>query len=278
MSAELESVMGQYGITPTVSAGYSGDTQDLPVYIGGETAPPPRPKGGLLERAAGDPFGKLADKATGRMKGKPSTKLSSQLEKDFYSMDREDRAVLQKRLYAGGFYGNTDPNGIILGIPDETSFKAYTTAVGRAGAYFASGVLKTLDDVLDEAAGIQAQIDAAGGGRGGGSGLGRDRAPLTVELSNPDDLRRISQKVATSTLGRALTDDEVAKFVAGFQGVQHSTQSQAYGVDETGGTVVAPPAADTAAETFARRADPTAAGGQDFFRTFSAFRRILGEA
>lgn len=263
-SPELTAVIAANpGITPTMSGGYSGDPDDMPVYTGTKDEP--------VFKTDQFPFG--GTQAVKRPK--PTTKMSSQMEKDFYSLDPTERATLQKRLYAGGFYGDIDPEKVILGIPDETSFRAYRTAVGRAASYYAAGQRKTLDDVLDEAAGIWEQVNGPGGagagGRGGGSGSGKQ--PLTVALTSPEDLRAVAQKTATSTLGRALTDQEIGRFVSAFHSSQSSAQTAEY--DEAA-VVTAPTSPGVAAEQFARGTDPTAAGGQGFLKTYQAFSRILG--
>lgn len=268
--AELQSLMnsGQYSIVPTASGGYAGDPNDLPVYTGTGTSVGLKP---------------LGTKSVGRktpfigISQKDRTKRQTELEKEFYAMSPEDRRELQKRLYAGGFYSGTDPDKVVLGVPDEVSFSAYAKAVARAAAYYNAGKKMTVDEVIDESAGILDQIYGAGGRRGGGGagGDGSSRAPLTIGLTNPEDLKAVAQRTATGTLGRALSQSELNQFIASFHQAQSTAQTNAYNADVTGGSVVAAPDERVAAEVHARQAAPTEAGGQDFLRTFTAFRNIL---
>jgi len=269
--AELTGMMsgGQYQLTPTASGGFSGDVSDLPVFTGASISSGTFGRG----QKGQHPFFGGPDERRGP---RPSTMRQSQLESRFYSMAPEDRRELQRRLYAGGFYGSTDPDKIVLGVPDEVSFSAYAKAVARAASYYGAGKKMTVDEVIDESAGVLDQIYGANGRRDGGAGGdGAGRAPLTIGLTNPEDLKAVAQRTATGTIGRALNGDELNRFIASFHQAQSGAQTNAYNADETGGTVVDAPSEGAAAEAFARGAAPTEAGGNDFLRTFSAFRSIL---
>ena len=261
---DLTSLAAEEGVvTPAGTAAYV-DPNDLPVYTG--------------RRPVLKPLGK---KTIGRLTPfigvQDSTSTTSQMAKELYAKDPGELRELQKRLYAAGFYGTYDVDKIVLGVPDEVTFEAYSTAVQRAGAYYAAGKKKTVDDVIDESAGILDQIYGKGGRRGGsGDGDGsQKRAPLTIGLTSPDDLRAVAQKTATGTIGRALTDSELAQFVASFHQAQASSQTASYNADVTGGTVTDVTDPGVAAENFARQQAPVEAGGSDFLRTFTAFRNIL---
>lgn len=249
---DLTSMAAEYGAVPTVGTGPYLDPTDMQVFVGGREEVRVEGRGWVPS-------------------GGPRTKRQSELEREFYAQDPNDLATLQKRLHAAGLYGGIDPENIVLGVPDEITFKAYQSAVLRAARYYDAGQHKTVDDVLDEAAGVYEEVQAASGR----SGSGRTRAPLSVDLTSPEDLRAIAQRSATSLIGRALSDGELSRFVSSFHAAQGQAQSAAYNTGDAGGTAVAAPSPVAAAETFARQAAPTAAGGQDFLRTFTAFSNIL---
>lgn len=82
----------------------------------------------------------------------------------------------------------------------------------------------------------------------------------TYRTTSPDDLKKIGNKIAQSTLGREFTADEAAKFVQAYQQQEIASQKGAY----SGGTVQQAPALDVAAETFAQQIAPQEAAGYKY--------------
>ena len=270
----LDDLKAQHGVTTGMSGGYTGDSSDFQVMIG--WSDPPRtaaPLAGDVRRM----------EATGQVstpwgERTPSTKRSSELEKQFYSMADEDLPELQRRLWAGGFYPpGANPDEIVLGDRDLYSEKAWQNALTRAGKFLAAGRKLTLDEVIDMGANLEGAGKARGGGAGGGAGGGR--APLVTELANPEDLKYYAQRTAVATLGRGLKPDELERFVASFHGSQQASQAQAYGAGGSGGpggTVVGAPSPAAAAESFARQAAPVEAGAHDAVKVFDSMSKLLG--
>ena len=272
-AGDLGSLLAGLGIDPaSFTGGPMADPNDLPVFAGRAAKVPGRGEWTKEEvsRFAGTGV------PTGYARQVPVTRRQSELERDFYATDPDSLAALQKRLYAGGFYPQgVDPNEVVLGVHDEQTYAAYQKVVQRAAGFYAAGKEHTIDDVLDMAAGVWGQTGGTAG-RGGGGGGGRaGRQPLTVELTNPEDLQAVAQRTAVSTLGRALRPEELSRFVASFHASQRQEQTASYGAVEGGGTVTGAPSAATAAESFARRAAPTEAGANDVVRVYGSLSRIL---
>lgn len=76
-------------------------------------------------------------------------------------------------------------------------------------------------------------------------GLGTNRTGYvnTIRLSSKDDLRAIADNVATRTIGRALSNEEVDTFVASYQNMERAYQQRLMG----GGDVEQPASPDVAA-------------------------------
>jgi hypothetical protein len=259
---------------PIFGGEMANDPQDLPVRVGRKRR---APKPGVLGGGAGGEF-TAEEEAQFLYGGVPAdytrefseTKLQSQLEKEFYSRNEDDLSDLQGRLWAGGFYGQgVRADEIIRGDYDEQTYAAYQKAVQRAARFNAAGADYTLDEVIDMASG--AGDEAGGRGRGTGS-----RQPLSVALTNPDDLRKTAQRAAVSILGRGFKPDELNRFVSSFHAAQSGAQAGNYRADEAGGTVVQAASPEAAAEAFAQRAAPAEAGAHDFVRVYDAFTKILG--
>lgn len=120
---------------------------------------------------------------------------------------------------------------------------------------------------------------AAGGGagRGGGGSGGRTRAPLTVQLSNPDDLRRVFRAAATRFLGRAPAPEDEEAFIAEQHGAERSAQEKAYSAAASGGTVIEPATPAGAAEQRLRISQPTEVIAHEAASTvYSDFLNIIG--
>lgn len=265
-SPGLAGLMGQYG-GASLSGGDYADPQDLPLIVKRERRTPGAGEFTMQEEAQFLYGGVPADYT----REFPTVQKESEAEKAFYSMDRKDVSELQHRLWAGGFYPpGVDPTEIALGDYDEYTFKAYQTAIHRAAMFHASGVDKTLNDVIDEAANIE--------GADARNKASRGRAPLVTELTNPEDLRYYAQKTAVATLGRSLRPDELERFVSSFHASQTASQTAAYNAGGTGGpggTVVNAPNPSVAAEAFARQEAPAEAGAHDFVKVYDVVSRVL---
>lgn len=183
--------------------------------------------------------------------GGPMTRTVEEALAELYQMDsRTMLPRLQQLLLAGGFYTDgyysRDPKAVRFGIPDQDTQKAWTEALTQAAR---SG--KNIWDVLSASATANSEAP-------------RKEPGPTVRLSNPDDIRRLLRTVGRAVLGGdRLTPEDEEKFIRAFQGDERLAQETLQGVSQTGGTVVEPPSAETAAESFVREARPVEAGGKD---------------
>lgn len=263
-SPDLGSLLSGLGISgASLSGGAYADPSDRELIWDREDRWPAKPLPGdirMMEQGAKAPR-------------TPVIKRETDAEKHLYNRpDSAEVTELQRRLWAGGFYPpGTSQDDIIPGMPDYHTEKAWLTLLDRAAKYKNAGKDMTVWEILDEGANIM----KAQGKEPGAVG----RAPLVVDLANPDDLKYIAQKTAVGTLGRALRSDEIERFVSSFHSSQRSAQTQAYNAGGTGGpggSAVSAPSPTVAAEQFARQADPTAAGAHDAVKVFDVVSRVLG--
>lgn len=152
-------------------------------------------------------------------------------------------AGLADLLSASGIVTARNPN-------DEDIYKGWRQVVEQAARHS-----KTVAEVLND---LQEEVRKTGG-----VASGRQRAPLTVTLTNPADIRKVGDTVAQNLMGRALTDDEANTIVAGFHAQESSAQRAAYNVGDGGGTSTANPSAETYAEQSLRSQHPLDVAGHD---------------
>lgn len=262
-SGGITGLQAQYGGT-SLGTGPYADPNDLDL---------------IWDRKKQTPIGRAEiGQASGGWKGTPAEapeiKRSSEAYKHIYAMPDEEVGELQRRLWAGGFYPpGADPAEVALGDRDPYTDKAWQNLVDRAAQFKNSGRDLTVWEVLDMGANLRKESGAGGDGSGGGSG----RQPLVTELTNPEDLKYVAQRTAVGALGRALRPDELSRFISSFHGAQQTAQAQHYNAaGGAGGSVVSAPDPSAAAESFARQADPTAAGAHDYIRVFDSFSKLLG--
>lgn len=137
------------------------------------------------------------------------------------SLSAEDRARLQRAMVDAGVI--TKGTKFRLGIWDDASRGAYADLLA-----FANGAGLDAKAALAEYARMKTLYDEE---------ERAERQPLTVRLTNPDDLRGTFETVARRRIGRKLRPDESERFVKAYQAEEGAVQQRAYDLDETGGTV-----------------------------------------
>lgn len=148
-------------------------------------------------------------------------------------------AEIQRRMVGAGLLTGS----YRIGVWDSSTRSAYRELLGYANAL-------GIDDgtALD-------RYTATGMGQQDAT----PRAPLTVRLSHPDDIKAALRATFKDRLGQGNIDPaKLDAMVAAYQGNERSFQQQAYNAAESGGTVTEPPSADTFADIEAKKADPTA--------------------
>lgn len=230
---------------------------DLASLIGG-TSSKPRPLGvpeGYVATpiAQGPPATHLGQTEV-RASIEPRYREGKQYEPSF--LPPEDVARLQTALDTAGLY--SPKSKYRLGLWEDTSIAAYVGLLefaNRSGMEAQQAMRHISKFGLP--AGMTGTGALGGGGAGSGTG-GTERDPLTITLSSPDDLRAVADRTARKALGRKLSDNELSSFVSAYQQMQSSAQRQDYNLQETGGTVVAPPTVESFAEAKVQQLDPLA--------------------
>ncbi len=105
---------------------------------------------------------------------------------------------------------------------------------------------------------------------------GPKRAPLRIELTDPDDLKTQARDVALATLGYTPTDDFLDEFVGVYQGMESGYQKKAYGAAETGGRVTRPGDPRVEAEKKLKQDYSTEAAGFATVRAFQDMMDVMG--
>lgn len=110
---------------------------------------------------------------------------------------------------------------------------------------------------------------------------------FVADVSNPMDLRKVFEQVATRITGSKVDEAQVEGFVRAYQQQQIAQQRAAFDAtysmtDENGvgagGIVTDAPNPEVAAEEMVRQANPAAAGGTDIANVFGSLMEILGGA
>lgn len=173
------------------------------------------------------------------------TKRRSQAYVDFYTLNGDRLRQFQERAFNAGLYGtNLDRSQIRFGDHDDLSLAVWKSLVDRAVGYTATGQKVSPLDALDQAAANPAPTTIT---------------PPTQQVTNPLDIRDHLKAAAQATFGEGKLDEkQVEKFITSFQASQDQSQRTAYDqAHGTGGTSVAAPTVDAAADQFLHQSDPT---------------------
>lgn len=219
------------------------------------SAPPAVTAGGTIEYL-GVPKGFQAQRDDEGQKTlrPPMYEEGAQYKPNGYS--RELQAQMQLDMDAAGLYDKGD--NIRLGVWDDTTVAAYTKLLK-----YANQGGRDVTEAFNELGTLSAaeRVERGLGGIGSPGSKGAAKSPLVVSLSNPNDLRTLVDRTARKTLGRAVSEKEMSKFVNAYQAMERQEQTQADAVGETGGTVVQAPDPSVFAEQQVEAMDPVAAEG-----------------
>lgn len=174
----------------------------------------------------------------------------------------EEQAYLQMAMKSAGLY--TAKEKFRLGTWDSNTRNAY-----RKLLEFANGTGASWQEALQEygkARVGQEELDAL---------EEEGRAPLSVKVSNPLDIRRVADAAARGAIGRKLRADELDRLVGAYQQLEAQEQTTAYGVSETGGTMTAAPDPQSFFTAEAEQIDPQGAAQMDALETGNEFFQLL---
>jgi hypothetical protein len=199
---------------------------------------------------------------------------------DLTTMGPDKVSNLQKRLYDAGFYDASyyKRNGpkIHFGQLDDALVSAYSDVIRQS-----MRSKKPLNDIVNE--GIQ-------------KGYGEQEAqqatskppPLTVQLTDSNDLLAVADATARKLLGRKLTDAELRNYVDSFHSMEAASQQAKYnaeyssGYDEAsgsfrgpGGTITAPPTPDAYAMEKLKADNPQDAANVEMEHGMDVFNQLL---
>lgn len=194
--------------------------------------------GAAGRRIGGEPFEPTGPTVTG---GGGKRITLADLVRDYYRADTKTLAQYQQMLWLGGFYtGKTVP---AFGIADERGEAAFRKAALRAARS-----KKTFSEILREAA-------EAGAGADGNAQA--KRAPLSIQVTSPQDIARMARAAAVEMLGSNDVDPEqIQRIVNRYQAVESSAQENAYNANYDGGTTVRAPELQTFVTEELRQDDP----------------------
>lgn len=195
------------------------------------------PKGSATEQQLSHP-GKTQIK---KITGWGQTKLGFDPYKTGTELDQlagygpDEIYMLQSRLHTANLLDNFTPGKL-----DKATRSAFKDLLATSNAS-SKDWITTLDE-----------ITAAGGM----TETGTTRAPLTIQLTSPDDLKAVAKKVSQTLYGGDLPDADLEHFVASYNQMETAAQTQNYNIGETGGTVTAPTDPSVALEAQVRAAHP----------------------
>jgi hypothetical protein len=196
-------------------------------------------------------------------------------QKEFYNFNPDELLTIQAALYTRGFIKKKKWDG--LGDRwDDDSFSAWRKALLKAGQ---SGntiwtVLggKNRGSFFDKDNAQSMVSKAVAKLTSEYNGGGRQRAPLQIRYSNPDDLKAVATKAAQDTIGYVPDETFLDSFVKVYQGMEGGAQRKAYG----GGNFTEPGDPGVQAEKMTRQKKKVEAQGYDIVRQFDALLGILG--
>lgn len=179
----------------------------------------------------------------------PSTMLANGYKKgDQFALlptNSADLTTLQQALVQAGYLNQGD---VIYGSPDAKTVSAFEQLLATANL---SGV--TWQNALGARLAAASQQAPAG----------VKTPPLTIALTNPDDIKAVAQKTAQTLLGQNLPDDALNAFVSNYQAAETKYQTDQYyqqyqpGVGYgPGGTTTQAPNLASAAEQQIRSTNP----------------------
>lgn len=182
------------------------------------------------------------------------------------SLSPQDMTTLQKAMVAAGM---AKPGQLQIGVWDTASMSVYSQLLAYANS---SGTdWKTA-------------LDQWGAAHTANPETGATHVPLTVKVTNPDDLRSVFRAAIINTLGQGWDSAKIDQMVNAYQGVETQAQYQQYAQQGsgssdpsagTGGTVVAPPTPQAFAEQQAKTENPDLAQEHDTLGYISQFHQML---
>lgn len=169
-----------------------------------------------------------------------NAKPLSKVTLEFYQLDRDELKRFQELAFQAGYYGTSaEREDIPFGAYDPDTFKIWQQYAGRAADAYKVGRNLTIWDHLQDDVNNRPE----------GANKGRKRAPLITQLPDPREIEELVRGVAPSVIGRDVDEAFTQDFIAMYTAMVARFQEQKYALagTEEGGTVTAPPSAESLA-------------------------------
>lgn len=157
----------------------------------------------------------------------------------------QDLITLQQALVQAGYL---DKNSVIYGSPDQKTVKAFEqllTTANLSGSSWQSALSARLAAASQQAP------------------QGTKTPPLTIALSNPEDIKKVANSTAKTLLGNELPEADLNNFVASYQAQERAAQTAAYYQQYSpgqgygpGGETTAAPSEEAAAADYVKSTNP----------------------
>lgn len=187
--------------------------------------------------------------------GKDATKVGynqkprSKVLQDFYNLSPDELKRFQELAFQAGLYGaSAEREDISFGARDPDTFKLWAQMTDQAARYGAAGKKFTIWDSIQEL------VD----NRPESAGKKKSTRPLVTELPDPRAVEEMVRGVAPSVIGRDADPAFTSDFIAMYTKIVSDYQANKYALENTeaGGTITAPPDAQSLAAFRLRTENP----------------------
>ena len=159
---------------------------------------------------------------------------------DFYNLDDKELRRFQELAFQAGYYGESaERSDIRWGAKDDDTFKIWSGFNERAARAGLAGKQSTVWDLLQD------DVEK----RPASLSQGRKRAPLVTELPDPRQVQMLLMDIGPSVIGREPDEAFINDFTAMYTKMVSEFQANKYALEgsEEGGTITAPPSAESLA-------------------------------
>jgi len=190
--------------------------------------------------------------------------------------DKAKVSALQKRLVQSGALDDD----YLDGYWDPVSAKAFEQILAESNNMGTPDFNLAIDARINSQP-MEIGPDGKPRRRPAGSSAKNKRPPLSLTLSNSDDLATTAQTVAQKRLGRTFNADELNRFVSSYHAAESGSQRSQYNASDpsgSGGTTEGAPSPETAANTFAEHTDPVASQARNMLPMVQSINNLLNGA
>lgn len=173
----------------------------------------------------------------------------SKAQLDFYSLTDDELKRFQELAFQAGYYGSSaERSDIPWGAKDPDTYKIWQQFNERAADNRKVGKNLTLWDILQDD--VNHRPESAG--------KGKTRQPLVTQLPDPREVEEMVRGVAPGVIGRDADQAFIDDFVAMYSKIVANFQENKYALEgtEQGGTITAPPSAESLAAFRLRTENP----------------------